>query len=76
MIDNEIMDTECLSKGKYCTASKRFTLPKNIAPALWLALNPIQAFHIVVSFVKTGDEFFIPSVTDLFLALNLLVKKV
>ena len=76
MIVNEIIVTESWSKEKYCAASNIFIIPKNIAPALWLALNPIQAFHIVVSFVKTGDTFFISSVTDLFLALNLLVKKV
>jgi hypothetical protein len=50
--------------------------PMNMAPALWLALNPIHAFHIVVRLVSIGNVFFMPVTTSLFLALNFPVKKV
>jgi hypothetical protein len=61
---------------KFSAASIPFINPIKMAPVLWLALKPIQAFHIVVSWVNRGDVFFISSITFLFRGSNLVVKKV
>jgi len=34
------------------------TRPNKIAPMLWVALKPIQARHMVVSFEMTGEIWF------------------
>ena len=62
--------------SKYEMAKIRFIIPIYMAPELWLALKPIHAFHMVISFVRTGNEVFIPSSTALFLTENLFVKNV
>ena len=64
------------SMEKYRIAKYKLIMPIKMPPILWLALNPIHAFHIVILLVRIGDEDCISLTNFVFLEENLLVKKV